>query len=238
MVPRNAARAAVLVACLLTATWCPAETPHLIFTRQEGVTNDIAERLVNEAYQSIGLDISVEVLPAERAIREADKGNFAGDIARIAGLSATYPNLIQVPEVLLTVEAGAFVRDPKIKLPDWNSLRPYRVGFRTGLKFAEAGTAGMAVETTTTDRNSFRKLAAGRLDVVLSGFWDGIMAIRQEGLAGIVPVRPPLVTVDLYHYVHVSHRDLVPALAKAIRELKAKGRDKAIEKEFFGSVGL
>ncbi len=73
--------------------------------------------------------------------------------------------------------------------------------------------------------------------MVLSGFWDGFMAIRKAGLTGITPVRPPLASVPLYHYVHVSHRDLVPALVKAIRELKAKGRVKAIEKEFFGAGG-
>ena len=72
-------------------------------------------------------------------------------------------------------------------------------------------------------------VARGRVDV-------GLMVTSEARrfapkVEGVVVLEPPFESLHLYHYVHVKHRDLIPALTKALQELNNSGRSEMILRE-------
>ena len=65
---------------------------------------------------------------------------------------------------------------------------------------------------------------------------NGLGIIGQLGLEGIHALEPPLVRIDLYHYLHQRHADLVPEIADTIRKMEASGRISEIRDQFFRDI--
>ena len=57
----------------------------------------ISEPILREAYQQLGIQITVKLAPGERALNEANSGRWDGDLNRKAGLEKKYRNLIMIP---------------------------------------------------------------------------------------------------------------------------------------------
>ncbi|WP_194271271.1 ABC transporter substrate-binding protein [Zoogloea sp. 1C4] len=164
-------------------------------------------------------------LPSERSLVAANLGEVDGEGLRVAGLSAQYPNLVQVPERFVRISFVAFAKDATIPLDNgWDSLKPYRVAFINGWKMFEANASGArVVHKVDKPDQMFRMLDDGRVDLVLYTRADGTQLARSLGLTSIAPLSPPLRDVDMYLYLHKKHQALVPRLGQALRDLKADG---------------
>lgn len=216
--------ALVLTLFALAATLAGAQT--LFIAAHGGSGNQKAvQELAGEALRRADLSLSVVVLPAARSLASADAGEVDGEGLRVGGLSAQYPNLVQVPEPLMRVQVVAFAREPARTLQGgWNALKPHRVALVQGWKVIEAH-AGVARTVHKVDRPEqlFQMLQAGHVDLALYLRADGLAVIRRLGLTDLVPLSPPLLDVDLYLYLHRRHQPLLARLAAAIRQMKADG---------------
>lgn len=181
--------------------------------------------LSNEAFRRIGVDFKLVTLPSERSLHSANLGEIDGEGLRVPGLSAEYPNLVQVPERYVAISFVAFARDTTIRLDQgWESLRPYRLAFIKGWKMFESNAGGARIVTRVDKAEQmFQMLEGGRIDLALYTRADGIALARAMGLASIAPLAPTLKDVDMYLYLHRKHEALVPKLAQALREMKADG---------------
>ncbi|MBF0324283.1 substrate-binding periplasmic protein [Magnetospirillum moscoviense] len=207
---------------LLVAAW-PVRGETLVLS--QGINDPLPARallILREAYRRLGITIETEQVPNERAIVLADSGQTSGDLIRIAGLSATYPNLIQVPEPVVTFESTAFTAGLTFPVKGWESLRPYRLCVLRGNKLAEINTEGMNREIVGTIEGMGRMVIAGHCEVAVLGrqVW---LEVDRHGLRPLISLDPPIQVVPLYHYVHRRHADLVPRLAKVLKELNADG---------------
>jgi polar amino acid transport system substrate-binding protein len=67
-------------------------------------------------------------------------------------------------------------------------------------------------------------LDADPFDLIVTDLFSGLVAVRKLNLqARIHPLSPPLERIDIYHYLHERHRDLVPKVGKVIEEMTASG---------------
>lgn len=183
------------------------------------------EALSLEAGRRAGVEFRLVGNPSERGLQMANQGEIDGEGLRVAGLTAQYPNLVQVPERFIGISFVAFAKDAMITVDHgWDSLRPHRVAFITGWKMFEANAAG-ARSVTKVDKPEqlFRMLDAGRIDLALYTRADGVALVRALGLSSIAPVSPALKDVDMFLYLHRRHEALVPRLAGALRAMKADG---------------
>ena len=107
----------------------------------------------------------------------------------------------------------------------WNSIRDLRIGIVRGVGSSEAGTRGMEHVTATTGiDNMIDMLDADRFDVMVTDLFSGLVAVRKLNLqAKIYPLSPPLERVNIYHYLHERHRDLVPKVGQVIAQMQASG---------------
>ena len=192
----------------------------------------ISANIVQQAYRQLGITTTIHALPAERALHFANSGLVDGEISRIDGLAPQYPNLIQLPVAINYLQASAFSFDPDIRLNDWQSLAPYRIGILRGNKFAEQGTLGLDVQAVNSPAQLLKMLSNGRLDIIITSFVASHRLYQrlkaQASPLKLVRLDSQLPRIKLYHYLHERHRHLVPALTRQLRDMEQQGTLKAM----------
>ncbi|MFP5410574.1 MAG: substrate-binding periplasmic protein [Gammaproteobacteria bacterium] len=191
------------------------------FTTADG--RGFLDLVAGEAFRRAGVRLKLVRLPAERGLINANAGLDDGDLTRIAGLEAAYPNLIRVPEKLIDWDFCAF---SKQSLPgaSWESLRPRSLGLIRGWKIYERQYADAASVVTAEDSAQlFRQLERERIEVALFERWQGLARIKRERLTGVRVVEPSLARREMYIYLHKRHAALVPRIADALRDIKTEG---------------
>lgn len=216
----------LLLCCFVSLMATASEVPLLTVSTNNTPSDRLAlQELSKEAFRRVGLEFKLTSLPSERSLQSANAGDVDGEGLRIAGLSAQYPNLIQVPERFIGISFVAFAKDAMISLDKgWDSLLPYRVGFVSGWKMFEAN-AGNARVVSRVDKpeQMFRMLDSGRIDLALYTRADGVALVKALGLGAVAPLAPALKDVDMYLYLHKKHENWVPKIAQALREMKMDG---------------
>ncbi|MEW6415728.1 MAG: transporter substrate-binding domain-containing protein [Pseudomonadota bacterium] len=191
------------------------------FTTADG--QGFLDLVAGEAFRRAGVRLQLVRLPAERGLVNANSGLEDGDLTRIAGLEASYPNLVRVPEKLIDWEFSAFSRQGP-RQASWDSLRTRSMGHIRGWKIYEHKLAATPAEITAEDANQlFRLLQQGRIEIALFERWQGLARIEREQLAGVQVLEPPLARREMYIYLHKRHAALVPKIARALRDIKAEG---------------
>lgn len=214
---------------LLTKTAWTTELPVLVlndtneppFTNADG--SGFVDIVAGEAFRRAGVRLKLVKLPAGRALINANAGLEDGDLVRIAGLEAQYPNLVRVPEKLIDWTFSAFSKDTSIS-GSWDAIRARPVAHIRGWKFYERELSGASQVLTTDDSAQlFRLLQLDRVEVVLYARWQGLSLISQQGMKGVYALEPPLAKREMFIYLHKRHAALVPRLAEALRAIKAEG---------------
>lgn len=220
----------LLVACVLAAGMARAadmpvlrindtNEPPFTTADQRGFLDAVA----GEAFRRAGVRLKLVKLPAERALRNVNAGIDDGDLTRIAGLEAEYPNLVRVPEKLMDWEFAAFSRNAALPAR-WDTLRGVPVGHIRGWKIYERAMAGAPYVVTAEDpAQLFRQLQLGRIEVALYARWQGLDLLRREGIADVHLLEPTLARREMFIYLHKRHAALVPRIAGALRAIKAEG---------------
>lgn len=179
--------------------------------------------VAGEAFRRVGVRLHLVRLPAERGLINANAGIDDGDLTRIAGLEAAYPNLVRVPEKLMDWEFTAFGKQASLPAT-WDGLRGRAVGHIRGWKIYEQQFADAPLVLNAEDATQlFQQLELGRIDVALYERWQGLTLLRGLRMAGVHALAPPLATRPMYIYLHKRHAALVPGLAQALRAIKAEG---------------
>jgi len=180
--------------------------------------NGICDLVLQEACRRLAIELTIVRLPSERALLNANDGVDDGNFARVAGLSETYPNLIQVPESITRFEFVAITGGKQFTPANWASLEPYDVGIITGWKILEQNITGVKSLTRVADRHIlFNLLKAGRVDCIVYDQRQAQVAAKDESFSAMTILQPQLAVREMYPYLHKRHQNLVPRLAEAIR---------------------
>lgn len=219
---RRAALAVLALAVWLAAGPGVAADLHVISQIQGDHLSIRGFEVVREAYRRIGLEAVADIRPNERAIISADTGDTDGDTMRMPGLESRYPNLVRVPEPVLTFDSVAFTAGMTFPVNGWESLRPYTICVVRGFKLGEAGTEGMTRELVATNGAALRMVKAGHCQVAVLGeaVW---LLIDELKLGPVRALSPPVSVTPLYHYVNARYAHLVPKLAEALAAMRRDG---------------
>lgn len=224
----------ICVVICLTSSICMANPEMKVSTLFEGdPATLVATRILTEAYGRLGITLDVISMPGERSLVSANTGVTDGELYRKGDIANQYPNLRIVPVPLMRYEIVAFCRCKPFVIKDWNSLKPYRIGYIKGIKIVEQNTAGMDVEAVGTLRQAFTKLELGRSDIVLTNRVTGIAALRDQQLKDVITLSPALASFEVYHYVFKGHEELVPKLTEVLRKMEKDGTMEKIQREVF-----
>ncbi|MBY0573538.1 MAG: transporter substrate-binding domain-containing protein, partial [Undibacterium sp.] len=137
---------------------------------------------------------------------------------------------------LLTYEIVVFSRGTEFNVQNWNSLRPFSIGFVKGIKVLEQNTVGMRIETAASLRLAFLKMMLGRSDIVLANRLSGIFTLKQLNNTEIKILNPPLVRFPVYHYLHRKHAALLPQLEAVLSQMQKEKRIEQIQTEVIAEM--
>jgi polar amino acid transport system substrate-binding protein len=233
----NSQRYFLIFACVLATAWlasasssCLAQTAKLSLST--GALPPIAssaghpgfiEELARAAFGRVGIEVEVITVPTGRSLINVNAGIDDGDIFRVAGAEADYPNLIRIPEKTLDTDFVAYTKRSDIKIRSWTDLQPYSVAFAAGWRPYELNVQGVKELTKTPSISELPQLLEkGRADIILMDRWQGQWAVRQSGYKFRV-LEPPLVRFEMFMYLNKKHAALVPKVAKALADMKADG---------------
>lgn len=191
------------------------------FTTPDG--KGFLDAVAGEAFRRAGVRLRLVKLPAERALLNVNAGIEDGELNRIAGLEAQYPNLVRVPEKLVDWTFAAFSKDASIP-GRWDAIRRHSVGHIRGWKIYERQLVGAPNVITVVDADQlFRLLQLDRIEVALYGREAGDALIRSQHIRGVHALQPALATREMFIYLNKRHAALVPKLVQALRAIKAEG---------------
>ena len=180
--------------------------------------------LIPEVFRRIGVEaVGVRYDAAERAMINANNGVDDGVALRIRGLEKLYPNLVRIDEKILDNEFVAYATRLQIATTGFDMLKNYQVAHINGWKVFEAGIVPGTQVTKVQDAGQlFRLLTSDRTDLILFERWQGNHMLREHGIKAQM-LRPPLVTTEMFMYLHSKHAHLAEPAARALRDMKADG---------------
>lgn len=196
----------------------------LVFsTAENSKMSGLAQNILKKAYNSIGIEIEIRELPASRAIYMANRGDLDGELMRVQGIEKKYANLIQIPVGIARIDGVVFTKSLDIQVDGFESLSPYSIAIRRGVKFAEDGTAGMNRTISESLEHAFLLLDKGRIDVVIATRFTGLSVLNKFQYQEISVLEPPLITTNLYHYLHYNKKALVPKITAILEKMRNDG---------------
>lgn len=221
----------ILVVCLFgIGLWWPgrgAAEPLVLSHLPNDQPTAQAFRILQEAYRRIGIETREELLPHERSLRAANAGEVDGEVMRIEGIEAQFPNLVPVPEPVFFFDTVAYTTGLGFKVEGWDSLRAFTLCIARGMKLAEQGTEGMERVVGNTVDQMIEMLLRGRCQIAILGRLAWLDFDRAQA-RGIRQLEPPIASLALFHYVHKRHQALVPRLAETLRNMRQDGTIAAI----------
>ena len=200
------------------------------FSNEREVLGKWIDLIYTEAFHRIGLEMEYKEYPYRRGDALTDRGEIAGVLARPGNYAEFHPKLIRVEEPAPVDVLAAFGTDADMQLGGWESLAgtSYNVEYPRGFVLAEMNLpkvlAKEHISATDDFRQSLKKLAARRIDVLLAP--ESILSqlldtdefkdsgIRKVGMMQEVP---------LYAFLHSKHKDVAVQLAEALKQMKAEG---------------
>jgi polar amino acid transport system substrate-binding protein len=188
--------------------------------------------LVPEIFRRVGVDAeAVGYEASERAMINANNGIDDGMAMRIKGLEAIYPNLLRVDEKIIDNDFVAYSIRHRFATTGFDALKPYQVAYIIGWKVFEAPLRAAPSITLVQDaRQLFGLLENDRADVVLFERWQGNWLVRERKIPAKL-LLPPLVTTEMYMYLHRKHAHLLARVTEALRAAKADGTYRRIHEQ-------
>ncbi|MEM7192709.1 MAG: transporter substrate-binding domain-containing protein, partial [Pseudomonadota bacterium] len=111
-----------------------------------------------------------------------------------------------------------------IQVGSVDDLNAYNVVRVAGVLHTEAATANVPnVQAVTDPSQMFKMVSAGRADIAMSGYIDGLSKLRKFGMGDLEALEPPLRELELFHYLHEANADLVPVIDAVVSEMAASG---------------
>lgn len=195
--------------------------------------------VAGEAFRRAGLKLKLVKLPPERGLVNANAGVEDGDLTRIIGLEKSYPNLVRVPEKLIDWHFVVFARQERPREASWSTLENYSVGHIKGWKIFEQNLSPSThITTVDNPEQLFSMLDKNRIDAALYERWLGHALARQMGVQMVHVVEPPLAVREMFIYLHRRHADKIPAIASALRAVKADGTYSKVCREKLSSFAV
>lgn len=227
--PKRFQSTVVLLTLVLAATVGSASDDPFVIAEIEGSADGVAGRkIVQAAYDELGINVTFRALPAAEALRQSNAGEADAELQRINGITDRFANLVQVPIPINVIYGVAFSVDYRFPVDGWHSLRPYRIGIVRGILFSEEQTRHMEVQVAENYEELFRLLHAGEVDVVVVPRIQALAHLRRTGDDRVVQMDGVLEMLFLYHYVHRDHADLVPGLTAAFKRLLQSGETRRV----------
>jgi len=226
----------LLLACLVMPLFASAEKIVLAngewapYLSENLKHHGYISRIVKEAFAEEGYEVEYVFLPWKRGFEDAKDGTYHGSI--VWGYNDERANDFEFSDTV--VELGTSLFYNKNKPIDWEKLTDltkYKIGGVIGYAYGieEMEAAGeIEIIRIGKDEGNYKKLDAGRLDIVLEDTEVGLETISRMGLKEQLIPHPKTMSPRTYHVIvskQLANRlDILDAFNRGLQKLRADGR--------------
>ena len=212
---------------LLVSTEGKAATLNLV-SLVESPIQLIGEKVSEEVFSRLDIDIEIESLPAKRARYYVSTGEKDGEVLRVFNYGVNNPNVLRVPTPYYELKTSAFVlKDSGIKINDKNDINKYRLIVQRGHVHSAMAVKDVPennVIVMDSEQQIFSFLGLGRADIAILTSTDGQAALASLGIKDVIELDIVLALHPVHIYLHKRHKNLVPKIDEAIRTMKESGQ--------------
>lgn len=186
--------------------------------------------IVTEAFAEEGIEVEYVFLPWKRGFEDAKDGKYQGSL--IWGYNEERAKDFLYSDTV--AELGTSLFHQKEKTIEWNEptdLKKYRIGGVIGYAYGveELEKQGvLKIDRIGKDEGNYKKLAAGRLDIVLEDTEVGHETINTMGLSDQLTAHPKTLQARQYSVIISKNAPnaeaLIEAFNRGLAKLKADGR--------------
>lgn len=202
----------------------PSELTFSTLSRGTAQRDLISESIIREAYSNLGIKVNIVSLPGRRALIEANKGRFDGELRRSNIDIKKYPNLIKVDSPVNSIDMCVFGITNKYRIESKSDLNQLTVGFQNGGQLS--AELAMHAKSQVSVNGGFGQLLGllklNRLDLAISNCQILKDHILENKIEDIYIYQPPLISKKLYHYIHVKHKNLLARVKNEIELTREK----------------
>ncbi|MBN2657418.1 MAG: transporter substrate-binding domain-containing protein [Spirochaetales bacterium] len=192
---------------------------------EDQAIQSVCAMILTELYAEIGLEVEILPMSALRAQQEASSGAVDGEVARIASFEMIFPQLIKVPTVLYQNSTLAFVRkDSGIEHVTKEELKNYRVARIKGVVNTDRLTGDVPEVYDFDSMEAMMEFVRiGRADIALTSRLGGNFTLADTGNDEMTGLADPVISLDLYHFLHRKNSHIVPIIDQKLREMRESG---------------
>lgn len=221
--------------CLLFALAAQAAGPASITMGTEVDETTFAgkwmRKIYFEAFKRLAIPLEVVVFPTKRLSVAVDEGVIDGEFLRIYDYANAHPNLVRVEVPVLEVAFALYVANPELRLARLEDLPATTLSgeYRRGMLICETMLKPLLPPERMMDINTteqgLKKLLAKRSDFYCDNDNAVLSELIRPEFKDAAPVRKliELKLLPLYPYLHRKRAELAPALATALKQMKAEG---------------
>lgn len=233
-------RQASLALCALPWTAAAAATSPLRFATDINDQTGLApmgRAILRRAFEKLALELQFEPLPLRRSLPMTQQGLLDGEALRIRDLAAGLPELLLVPVPIATVQVLGYVRQAGPQPRDEAALTALRLGYPRGIVLLERWLADAPRKVEASTRTDLlRLLRAEVIDVALLTSAAGLPELEPDDMSGLARLPTPFHVTPLYALLHQRHRELLPRLARVLREMEDSGESARLRNAAWGAL--
>ena len=202
-------------------------------TRPEGTpVGTWVRKVYTEAFRRLGTPVRFEVQPIKRLRASLADGQLDGEALRPADYATDLPTVIRVDTPVTDAVFAVYATDPRIRIGRIEDLGAgtLRGTYPRGVVECERALAPamppQRLSEVPLTEHGLRMLFRGRADFVCGMDAVVLSTVLEPEFRGspplfkVIDVAAPL---PLYLHVHQRHAELVPRIAKVLREMRNEG---------------
>lgn len=208
---------------LATGEWAPYQSKSL---KHEGFITQI----VTEAFAAEGYTVELTYMPWKRGFEEAKVGNLDGSF--IWSKNPEREASFHYSDPVITLSTSLFQQKGKnISWSTLEDLSKYKIGGVVGYAYGteELEKQGkLKILRISKAESNYKKLGAGRLDIVLEDTDVGKETVNRLGLSGKIETNSKALTERDYSVIiskkSPKAQELLDAFNRGLAKLKAEGK--------------
>ncbi len=205
-----------LIGSLIVSSATFAKTNDFIISRhQNSKILQPCVDAVSKAYQALGIKFNIIEYPGRRALYMANSGQADAELCRIQKTEEIFKQLIRVEPAIHQLSFHAITRDPSVVFSDISDIKNLRIGSIRGMMAAELILPYENVLLEKSLEQAVRILENHTVDVIILAMADIEQLTAHSRLNKLFIHQTPLYQLNMYHFVHQKHQDLIPKLSEA-----------------------
>lgn len=211
-----------------------SESETIVFGSNEKLVEQyVAQYVIENIYDSIGLKLQVVPLPPSRAKKANLKRRIDGEIARITPYGNDKPSLIRIEPSYYYLETAAYcLKDSTFEITKAEDLKGLSVASIRGVAHSDAATANLKnVYKLDSAMQLFEFLKFKRADVVIDTEINGRRLLQKDQYRSFIKRCGVFKRFELFNYINENRAEIRHKVSNEIRALQASGKLNELIKE-------